>query len=257
MKRTIAAVAVTLGLVACGGGDDDATPATEEPTEEPAEVPAAEEPAAEEPATEEPAEEPAAEEPATEEPAEEPAAEEPADDSSSGGSIDSLDDIPQECRDLMEDFLQDVEPIVEPIDWSNATLTDFEQVAADFEERASEFDTASGSEGCDELDFAEDDGFQLVVEFASDVAPGTVEFFEFLDTMRGGAASGEDASGALEDCDDVIAGLEQLMADYDAFSEVPVNEIAKYANMASAMMSCTPEQLQALEGEEMNDFLSR
>ena len=91
----LVALVAALGLLAaaCGGDDDTAEPAAEEPA--PAE-PAAEEPAAEEPAAEEPAaEEPAAEEPAAEEPAlrnrllrsprlrnrlppEEPAAEEPA-----------------------------------------------------------------------------------------------------------------------------------------------------------------------------------
>ncbi len=66
-KRLLAAgLAASLVLAACGGDDDDATPAAEEPA---AEEPAAEEPAAEEPAAEEPAaEEPAAEEPAAEEP---------------------------------------------------------------------------------------------------------------------------------------------------------------------------------------------
>ena len=70
-KKWIAPVAVlALLAAACGGSDDDAGSAADEPaaeSSEPAEEPAAEEPAGEEPATEEPAaEEPAAEEPAAE-----------------------------------------------------------------------------------------------------------------------------------------------------------------------------------------------
>jgi hypothetical protein len=254
MKRTIAAAMITIGLVACGGGDDDAgTP--DDTTEEPADA-GTDEPAAE-PAdgTDEPAAEPTAEEPAAE-----PTAEEPADEPA-GDSIDSIDDIPEECRDLMADFLRDIEPIVEPVDWSNATLADFEQIAADFEERSAAFDTQSGAEGCDDLDFADDDGFDLVVEFADDVAPGTVPFFEFLDSMRGSVVPPEDdealPTGGLEDCDDAVDGIEQLMDDYDAFSEVPVSELTKYANMGMVMTSCTPEQLEFLENQDVSDFLSR
>lgn len=248
MKRTIATFAITLGLVACGSGDDDAgTPA---------------DPADQEAADQEPSDEPAGEEPAGEEPAYQEPSDEPA-----GESVDSLDDIPERCRDLMADFLRDIEPIVEPVDWANATLADFEQIAGEFEERSNEFDTDSGSQDCDELEFADDDdGFGLIIELADDVAPGTVPFFEFLDTMRAGvtpSGGGDDDSGdetaadQWEDCDDAIAGIERLMSEHDAFTEVPVNELAKFASMGSVMMSCTPEQLEFFESSEVSDFLSR
>jgi hypothetical protein len=252
MKRTIAAIAITLGLVACGSGDDD----TGTPVD-----PGDEEPGDEEPADEEPAdEEPGDEEPENEEPADDDAAD---DDAAASGSIDALDDIPKPCRDLMADFLRDVEPIVSQVDWQAATLSDFEQVSSEFEERANEFDLATEREGCDDLQFEEDDGFGLILELADDVAPGTVPFFEFLDSMRAGVPpiDGDDdggtASGALEDCDDAIENIERLMAEYDAFTEVPVSELAKFANMASVMMSCTPDQLSFLENPEVSDFLSR
>lgn len=231
MKRTIAAFAITLGLVACGSGDDEAgTPV-----------------------------EPVSEEPADQDPDQEPR-DEPA-----GESVDSLDDIPERCRDLMADFLRDIEPIVGPVDWDNATLADFEQIAGEFEERSNEFDTDSGSQDCDELEFTDDDdGFGLIVELADDVAPGTVQFFEFLDTMRAGVppTGGDDAGGEQagadqwEDCDDAIAAIEQLMTEHDAFAEVPVSELAKFANMGSVMTSCTPEQLEFFESSEVSDFLS-
>ena len=245
MKRTIAAFAITLGLVACGGGEDDAgSPA---------------DPTGGEPANEEPADQEPGDEPAGDEPGDEPAGDEPA-----GESVDSLDDIPERCRDLMADFLRDIEPIVETVDWDNATLADFEQVAGEFEERSNEFDTESGAEDCDDLEFTDDDdGFALIVELADDVAPGTVPFFEFLDVMRagvsptGGDDDGQTAADQWEDCGDAIAGIEQLMTEHDAFTEVPLDELAKFASMGSVMTSCTPEQLEFFDSPEVTDFLSR
>jgi hypothetical protein len=263
MRRTTAILATTTlalaTLTACGSGDDDAAPAATD-------APATDEPATDEPAPDEPAtDEPATDDPATEEPAadEEVATDDTGDDESSGPVIDSLDEVPPECRDLMAGYLRDLEPIVSPVDWSNATLNEFETISGAFEARAMEFETDSAEAGCDDLNFAEDDdGFDLIIEFARDVAPGTVPFFEFLNTFldstgTGGddSGDGDSASGSIATCDDAIAAIQSLMDEYDTFADVPVSDMMVMTEIGTAMMSCSPEQLDFFDSDAVNDFL--
>jgi hypothetical protein len=176
-----------------------------------------------------------------------------------GGSVGSLADVPEQCRELMADFLRDVEPIVAPIDWQNASLADFERIADEFQQRADDFDGDAVERECDALEFAaDDDGLGLIIELAEEVAPGAVAFFGFLDTMRSGMTpSGDDAAAPARDCGDAVALFEGWLNEYDAFSEVPISELAKLGDMAAAMSSCTPAQLSVLDSPELNDFLGR
>ncbi len=233
MRRAAAMVAVTLGLMACGGDDDAddgaaALPEASETTE-----------------------------------ASEPDEPDDSDESAEGdGSrqIDSLDDIPDRCKDLMADFLRDIEPIVEPVDWSSATLADFEAIGAEFEARAGEFDTEATEAACGDLAFTgDDDGFALLIEFADDVAPDTVPFFQFLDSMRSAVTpggSGGSGGDSFESCDDAIATLEEWMAEYDSFTEIPVDQLMKFSSLGSVIMTCTPEQMEFLDRPDVSDFMS-
>jgi len=51
----------------------------------------------------------------------------------SGTPIRSISDVPEVCRKEMADFLRAVEPIVSSIDWSTATMADFQAIADEFE----------------------------------------------------------------------------------------------------------------------------
>ena len=43
---------------------------------------------------------------------------------------------------------------------------------------------------------------------------------------------------------------------YDSMTEMPVSELSKFSSMGTAMMTCTPEQLEFFNGQEVTDFLS-
>ena len=63
-----------------------------------------------------------------------------ADDSTATRFDRRLDDIPQECRDLIGDFLREIEPLVSDIDWENATMADLERLGDVIEEPVSDMD---------------------------------------------------------------------------------------------------------------------
>ncbi len=184
----------------------------------------------------------------------------PADDDSDEDtiSVSSLDDIPGVCRDLMSDFLKDIEPIVSPIDWDNATLADFEMISAEFEMRADQFDADSEAAAeCDNIDMEDDESFDLLIQFAQDEAPGTVGFLNFISDFVDAAANamGDTASGGgIETCDEAIAFMDGLMENYDSIDEVPVSEITTMADIATVIFTCTPEQMTYFDSPEVSTF---
>lgn len=181
------------------------------------------------------------------------------------GPIGSIGDVPEVCRQAMAGFLREVEPIVSPIDWQTATVADFAEITEDFEALSDDFERTFDSSGCGDLDFVDDNEFGLMTEFARSEAPGTVGFLEFLDALTAGVASigetGDDPAdgsadgGSLETCDDGIAFVQGLMDRYDAFVEVPAAELLKFTQVAALFLTCTPEQRQFLESDEVTDFL--
>lgn len=182
-----------------------------------------------------------------------------SDDDGSGTPIRSISDVPEVCREQMAEFLRAMEPIVSSIGWENATLNDFETIAEEFEALAEDFEDESAAASCDDLEFVDDNEIELMIEFAEDEAPGVVGFLEFLDGMRTpdpGDGSGDAGSdGTLEDCDDAIAFVQHLADTYDSMADVPASELMKMTQMSTALMTCTPAQLEAFDSGELGDFL--
>ncbi len=267
MKRIVVVVAA-LGLVvgACGGGDDDGDSASADIVEATAESQESTGDEASDQLPPEPSDDAGAD--ATDDQADDQAEidDEAADDD--GGDDDglgsetirSIDDIPEVCREQMADYLREVEPLVSTIDWQAATLADFEAIAEDFEARSEEFEQRSTVEGCDDLDFIDDNEFDLMVEFAADEAPGTVEFFEFLAAARvsgtDDTTDGSTGSTGFTDCESAIEFVQGLVDDYDSFTEVPASQLLQFADLASVYVTCTPEQLEFFDNPEVTDFLS-
>jgi hypothetical protein len=176
-----------------------------------------------------------------------------------GSVIRTIDDVPAACQDEMAKFLRALEPIVSPIDWQEATMAEFEQIANDFQEEADEFQAASSSAGCDNFVFDEENEGDILVEFARAEAPGAVGFLEFLELMRTSATPGDDdgaaASAGIDTCEDAIEFLQALMDDYGTMSEVPASELLKIPTIAGLYAECTPEQLEFFDNPDLELFM--
>jgi hypothetical protein len=181
------------------------------------------------------------------------------DDDADGPVINSLNDIPEVCRDAMAEFLRQLEPIVEPIAWENATMGDFEQIANEFEAKAAEFEDATAAAGCDNLNFADDDASgDILIDFARSEAPGAVGFLEFLEDLSSGVPEpGDDgAVEGIETCQDAIDFLQGLVDSYDSISSVPASELMKIPSIASLYADCTLEQLEFFDNPELEEFMN-
>ncbi len=110
--RMAVLAAGTLALAACGGDDDDDA-AADAPTEENADG-ADDEGAA------------------------------TADEGDGGDEdsveVDNLDDLPDECVDAIGDMLEKIEPLVEDIDWENASLAEMESLGEELSSDEFEID---------------------------------------------------------------------------------------------------------------------
>lgn len=264
MKRTLTVIAA-LGLIAgaCGSSDGD-TPAAEDTATT---VAASNDDGADDAASEPAADDPTADDAMADDAmADDGTADDGSGNDGGGATIRSINDIPKPCREAMADFLREIEPVVSGIDWENATMADFEDIGTEFQALSDDFDARSASEGCDDLNFENDDtSFDLVIEFAKDEAPGTVAFFEFLQSFIGDSSIGsvdpvdDSASGAeISTCEDALAFMQNLIGSYDSVAEVPMSELLKFTDISTtAYTTCTPAQLEFFDSDEFTAFFDQ
>ena len=174
--------------------------------------------------------------------------------------VSSLDDIPEVCRELMADFLREIEPIVSQVDWDNATMADFEAISAEFEPLADEFDAQTEAEDECDIELEDDENFDLLIDFAGDEAPGAVGFLGFLNNlMESFNAAMDDAAepgATTATCEEAIAFVQGLVDDYDSIAEVPIDQLSQMTALQTAMMSCSLEELEFFNQPEISAFLS-
>ena len=176
--------------------------------------------------------------------------------------VNSIDDLPRKCVELFSEFLREIESVVSDIDWSNATIKDFEDLDIDLEPANDEFDIRSQAEGCDNYEFGDDESFDFFIEIARREAPGTVGYFEFLQDLLGGSGildggdSGSTTGGndAPTNCDDAIGAIEDLLDEYSSIADVPVSEASK---VSAVVTVCSPAQIQTFfDRPDVDVFLS-
>ena len=295
MKRTLALVAAAaLTFAACGGDDDE--PAADEPTDQENDAAANEDAAGGN--DEEPNEAPADDGDDTDDgddgggdgsddggdsgasddggdsgDGDDGGDSGDGDDGDDGNSIrvNSLDDVPDNCKDLMRSFLRELEPLVEDIDFQTATMADLEAIADDLDGATADFDVRAADENCENLDFGSDAAsFDAIVEFARNEAPGTVGYFEFIAGFIGdldtSIATGEDGDGGDDDggdgdgdtaspdaggsCNEAIAVIEQAVAASDSMNDLPLSEISE---LSETLFTITTE----CSFNEMDAFFQR
>ena len=172
----------------------------------------------------------------------------------------SIDDIPEVCRELMADFLREIEPVVSEVDWDNASMADFEAVSLEFEPIADEFDAATEAEAeCNDIELEDDENFALLIDFAKDEAPGSVGFLTFLNelmTSFGEAMESPTGDGSLATCQDAMDFVQDLADEHDSIDTVPIDQLTQMTDLTTAMFTCSQEELEFFNNPEIADFLA-
>jgi hypothetical protein len=158
------------------------------------------------------------------------------------GPVIGLDELPQECLDALAGFLREIEPIVEPIDWENATMADFEELGQAIDTQTQAYEDEITGAGCEEIDVEADDEetFQFMIDFAESEAPGTVGYLEWVKSfvaMGTDTGTGTDVSG---DCETDIAAVQAVVDEGGTMAELPLTEVARVGGLVGSIsMACS------------------
>jgi hypothetical protein len=159
------------------------------------------------------------------------------------GPAIGLDEVPQECIDQFVEFLQAIEPIVEPIDWANATMADLEELGTQLEPLSDEFDTAIDENSeCANLNVeaSDEETFEVMIEIARDEAPGTVAYFEWIRDFAVEPAGGSEVSG---DCETDIAAMQAIIDEGGTMADLPLAELTAVGELMTAISTeCSRER---------------
>lgn len=164
-------------------------------------------------------------------------------DTSNDGAIviTNLDDIPDECIDIMKAFLRDIEPVVSKVDWQTATMADLESLDTALSEQSTRVDDEMAKAGCNNFEFGADDegGFALALELARTEAPGVVGWLEFIQELSDGFNTGDGTSaGAVpKDCQGAIGYVRDLVAKADTMFELPVADVMSVTTAFATIQS--------------------
>jgi len=173
------------------------------------------------------------------------------------GQVVGIDDIPQECMDLFVSFLRDIEPLVEPVDWANATTEDLEELGTALEPLTEEYDASVAGTGCDdlELDATDEESFEFMIDMAEREAPGAVAYFEWIRDFTSGMSDAPQASG---DCETDIAAMQAIVDQGQTMNQLPMAELTAVGSLMTAIaMECPPERsAEFFEKEDVAAFTS-
>ncbi len=161
-----------------------------------------------------------------------------------GGASVSIDDIPQECLDSLAEFLREIEPIVEPIDWENATIEDLDEIAASLEEPSVAYSEQITDTACDQVDVeaSDEESFEFMIDFAESEAPGTVGYLEWIRDFAGAMSegTGTESSG---DCETDIAAIQAIVDEGVPMSQLPLSEMGSIGSLVTSIsMNCSAER---------------
>jgi hypothetical protein len=180
-----------------------------------------------------------------------------------GGSDDTItvtdfSDMPPKCIELLSTFLKAIEPVVSAVDWDKATLSDFESLGTQFQTESDTFDKNATAAGCDKynLDASDEAQFQQMAALAKSVAPGTLGFINFLNSL----SSSADATGGSipADCDGVIAEIDPFIAAGGTMKDLTMVQVTRLGQLISAVSAnCSADEATAFFGRaDVTKFIS-
>jgi hypothetical protein len=173
-------------------------------------------------------------------------------------SVKNFGDMPPQCIKLLSTFLKQIEPIVSKVDWTKATLADFEALGTQFTDESKSFDTQSSAAGCDKYNVTGSDADQLkqVIALAKADAPGTVKFLTYM----GDLSSSTTGSGASvpADCTGTIAAIEPYLNKGKTMKDLTMADITKLGALMTAVgTNCTSDEASAFyQRADVKAFIS-
>ncbi|MGI8518503.1 MAG: hypothetical protein ACR2ME_09225 [Acidimicrobiia bacterium] len=157
-------------------------------------------------------------------------------DTTGSGSVGSLSDMPQECLDAFDAFLREIEPMVADFDFVNSTQADFEVLGAELDASSGSFDEETAS--CPELDMATEESFAAMVDYARDVAPGTVPYLEYVASFLS-----ETPTAGTGDCETDIDSFMEIVNSGTPMRQLTLGEGQTATGLlASISASCSTER---------------
>jgi hypothetical protein len=168
-------------------------------------------------------------------------------DDDDNGEVGSIGDMPEECRDVMVDYLQAIEPHVEDVDFETITLDELSTLGetiesdpalADFEARIDELECPDLSEPDSEQAREE------LLAIAESEAPGTVAFVAYSLDLAASFGAGEETGEASGDCETDIAALQEYVDAGGTMNDLTLSEVTAIgALMMSVQSTCSVERL--------------
>ena len=177
-------------------------------------------------------------------------------DESTNETVD-LADMPQECIDAFVTFLQAIEPVVEGFDFNTASLDDMEAMGTELEAATAGPTAEMESLNCPDVDASDEEAFAAMIDIAQQEAPGTVAYFEWIETFAAGAGeeSGLTSSG---DCETDIETLEAFIAEKETMGNLTFPELTGFGQLMTAITSeCTADRVEEFFAQpEVEAFLA-
>jgi hypothetical protein len=175
-----------------------------------------------------------------------------------GETVDFAD-MPQECIDAFVVFLQAIEPVVEGFDFENATLEDMETIGTELE-AATEGPTAEMENlDCPDPSGTDEEAFAAMIEIAENEAPGTVAYFEWIESFAGSFEEGEGIiGGSSGDCETDIEMMGAIIAENDSMGDMTLAEVTEFGSLMTAITTeCSTDRAQEfLSQPEVQEFLA-
>ena len=155
--------------------------------------------------------------------------------------------------------MEQIEPIVEDIDWQSATMADFEAISTQLDEISAAADDVGE---CERFDFGDDtDSMAFAIDIAEDRAPGVVPYLEWIQSLSedfSAGATGDAAADLPTDCQGAIDHMEGLMDEFSSMSEVSLADLTEIGNVTGVIgQECSTEEASEFFGrQDVQDFMA-
>lgn len=162
------------------------------------------------------------------------------------GTITDISDMPAECIDAFSAFLQQIEPIVQDIDFENSTLADLEVLGTELEPIVQSFEDETAD--CPDLDLSDEESIAFMRELAERDAPGTAGYFAWIEDLM---ASVDDDAAVSGDCETDIAALQEYVDQGGTMADLTFGEITAVGSLMTVVSTeCSPERFQEWTSQE-------